>query len=520
MIRWRIAILVSAAIAISYLDRQTLPVAVSAIKHDIPMTDGGFAALNSAFLIAYGLMYAGGGKLMDVLGTRLGFAVVMVFWSLACASHGLARNVTMLAGSRLLLGIGEGGGIPAATRAVVEWFPVRERSTAMGIINAGTAVGAIVAPPLIALVLTHGDWGEFARWRWIFFITGALGLLWTIWWWADYLPPQSHPKVGAAELRSARDGAPLPRCAEPTMGWLELFRYRETWGLVGAKFLSDAAWYFYLFWLPKYLYDARGFDIKGVGAFAWIPHVAAGIGCLVAGSFSSWLLRRQYSLNVARKLSLGASAALMPLVLFVPRVPVGWAIALFLCSLFRSAVVVDARDDSPHRSLSPPRHGLDRGPGGLRRRNGRRGFRPTGGLPARPRGGLCPGLRAGRIVSRDRLPRHPRDHPHARAAAREVGRRGIFNTGHRGLVGLITPQRNPERAPPMKRHAIRLLAVLALFGLGAGGASPGPGAVERRAGGSRGEYPGHDCRRCLPNEGPASPDLAVLRLPTSRITPT
>src|SRR6187397_1816746 len=153
MVRWRIAVLVSVAIAISYLDRQTLPVAIGEISKDIPISNQVKALLDSAFLVTYGLTYVGGGRLMDVLGPRRGFLFIMIFWSFACASHGLAGGVVMLATSRLLLGIGEGGGFPAATRAVAEWFPVRERSTAMGIINAGTAVGMVVAPPLIALVI-------------------------------------------------------------------------------------------------------------------------------------------------------------------------------------------------------------------------------------------------------------------------------------------------------------------------------------------------------------------------------
>src|SRR6185503_12446355 len=137
--RWGIAFLVSVAIAISYLDRQTLPVAIKAIEQDIPVTNQDFSLLQTAFLITYALMYVVGGKLMDVLGTRRGFTVIMVFWSLACAGHGLASTFVMLAAMRLLLGAGEGGGFPAATRAVAEWFPVKERSTAMGIMNARTA---------------------------------------------------------------------------------------------------------------------------------------------------------------------------------------------------------------------------------------------------------------------------------------------------------------------------------------------------------------------------------------------
>ena len=180
MLRWRIAILVSVAIAISYLDRQTLPVAVHAIGKDIPLSNQQFSALQSAFLLSYALMYAGGGKLADALGTRRGFVVIMTFWSLANASHALATSFAMLMVSRFLLGMGEGGGFPAATRAVAEWFPARERATAMGIINAGTAVGAVIAPPLIAAVLSYSNW------RWIFVLTGGCGLLWAWWWSRSY----------------------------------------------------------------------------------------------------------------------------------------------------------------------------------------------------------------------------------------------------------------------------------------------------------------------------------------------
>ena len=140
---WGIALLIGVAIAISYLDRQTLPWAIKAVQADIPFSNQMKAALDSAFLVAYGLMYLGGGWLLDRIGTRRGFLLIMGFWSLACASHGLARNVWSLAMSRLALGLGEGGGFPAATRAVAEWFDVRDRATAMGIINAGTAVGAV-----------------------------------------------------------------------------------------------------------------------------------------------------------------------------------------------------------------------------------------------------------------------------------------------------------------------------------------------------------------------------------------
>jgi MFS transporter, ACS family, hexuronate transporter len=317
-VRWRVAILVSVAIAISYLDRQTLPVAVQAISKDIPLSNGQFSALQSAFLFSYALMYAGGGKLVDLLGTQRGFMVIMLFWSLACASHALAASFAMLLTSRFLLGVGEGGGFPAATRAVAEWFPAKERATAMGIINAGTAVGAVAAPPLIAAVLGYSNW------RWIFVLTGGLGIAWVVWWRFSYA--STHVPVSSFTEPTAESAAALP--------WIHLFRIRETWGLVTAKFLSDAAWFFYLFWLPKYLYDARGFDVKAVGTFAWMPSAAAGVGCLLGGAFSSYLVRKNFSLGVARKLALGLSAAVMPFIILVPHVPASWAIALFCLAYF------------------------------------------------------------------------------------------------------------------------------------------------------------------------------------------
>jgi len=320
-VRWQLAILISIAIAISYLDRQTLPVAVHAISKDIPLTNSQFSALQSAFLFAYALMYAGGGKLVDLLGTRRGFTVIMLFWSFACASHALATSFALLAVSRFLLGMGEGGGFPAATRAVAESFSASERATAMGIINAGTSVGAVIAPPLIAAILI------FANWRWIFVVTATFGLLWTIAW--TFF---GKAKEAAAEEDPVADAQPLSNTTR--FSWRRLFTVRETWGLITAKFLSDAAWYFYLFWLPKYLYDARGFDIKAIGAFAWMPSAAAGVGCLLGGGFSSYLVRRHFSLGTARKVALGISAAVMPSVILIPHAAVSWAIVLFCVAYF------------------------------------------------------------------------------------------------------------------------------------------------------------------------------------------
>lgn len=311
--RWRVAILVSAAIAISYLDRQSLPVAIQAIQRQIPLTNTQFGDLTSIFLLAYALMYAGGGVLVDRLGTRRGFLAIMIFWSIACASHSLAQGFGMLAVSRFLLGMGEGGGFPAATKVIAEQFSIADRSTAMGIVNAGTAVGAVAAPPAIALILLG------ASWRWVFVACGAAGLAWSGWWAVAY----HAPTPAGPAFRSA-----------PSIRWPRLLAFREVWGLITAKFLTDAAWFFYISWLPKYLYDARHFDVKEVGAYAWVPYAASGVGCLLGGWLSSALVRRGRSVDASRKIALGLSAAVMPAIVFVTHAPVDWALAIFSLAFF------------------------------------------------------------------------------------------------------------------------------------------------------------------------------------------
>ncbi len=307
---WFFVALVTAAIGISYFDRQALPVAISAIQRNIPISDAQFALLQAAFLATYALLYAGGGKFLDTIGTKVGFAISMAWWSVACALHGFAHGLGLLVLARLLLGMGEGAAFPAATRVIAEWLPATQRATAMGIINAGTALGSVLAPPLIGLILLLGSW------RYIFFFAAVLGLIWATGWLAVYRPP--------AELALVR----------PVTSWLSLLSSGRVLGMVGAKFLSDSAWFFCLFWLPKYLYDARGFDIKRVSYFAWIPYAASGLGSFAGGWFSSRLLRRGHSLNFSRKLPLGLSAALMPAVILVPHVSVSFALLLFSIAFF------------------------------------------------------------------------------------------------------------------------------------------------------------------------------------------
>jgi ACS family hexuronate transporter-like MFS transporter len=315
--QWYFVALVTAAIAISYFDRQTLPVAISAIEQAIPLNNQQFSWLQFAFLIPYALLYAGGGRLLDVLGTRKGFILIMLWWSGACALHGLATNFEVLLAARCLLGMGEGGAFPAATRVVAEWVPLNRRSTAMGIINAGTAVGSVLAPPLIGLVLMTSGW------RMVFFAAGAAGLAWVAWWYAGY---RGSNDVSGTMLDA--------RLVARELSFLNIARMRRVQVLVFAKFMSDSAWYFYLFWLPKYLYDMRGFDVKHVSYYAWIPYAASGLGSFLGGWLSSTLLSRGLSLDFSRKFVLGLSALFMPLVMLVPHVPVGWALMLFSIAFF------------------------------------------------------------------------------------------------------------------------------------------------------------------------------------------
>ena len=215
--------------------------------------------------------------------------------------------------------MGEGGAFPAAVRVVSEWVPAARRSTAVGLINAGTAVGSLLAPPLIGLVLLHSGW------RAVFWVSGGIGLAWVAWWASAYKGGQPVPGA-LMDSRPSAHAASLP--------FRHLLAMPCVRSLVFAKFMSDSAWFFLLFWLPKYLYDARGFDIKRVSYYGWIPYAASGLGSFLGGWFSSWLLRKGKTLNGSRKLVLGLSAACMPVIMFVPHVSAQFAIVLFSVAFF------------------------------------------------------------------------------------------------------------------------------------------------------------------------------------------
>jgi MFS transporter, ACS family, hexuronate transporter len=312
--RWWVAAMLAAATALNYLDRQTLPVLIGEVQKVIPISDAEYGRLNSLFLIAYAIMYAAGGRIMDWLGTRMGYALMIIFWSVANFCQGLVSSVMALGVFRFLLGIGEGGGFPGSAKAVSEWFSVRERSFAFGIFNTGSSVGAVIAAPLAALVATNFGW------RWMFFITGALGIVWALIWLKYY-------RTGSA-------GPPKADGEAPRVRWMELLRYREVWGLIAAKFLTDSAWFFFIFWLPKYLSAARGLNIKQIGYYGWIPYALAGAGSFVGGWLSGVLLERGFTLDKARKITLGLSAALVPAAVLIVPSPLSLTIVFYSMAMF------------------------------------------------------------------------------------------------------------------------------------------------------------------------------------------
>jgi ACS family hexuronate transporter-like MFS transporter len=309
--RWGIAALLAAATALSYLDRQSFPVVAGEIRKQIPLGDAEFARIGSLFLLTYGVMYAVGGRLLDVLGTRFGYALMILWWSAADFATGLVSSVVGLGVCRLLLGMGEGGGFPGAAKAVAEHFSPRERSFAFGLFNTGSSLGAVIALPALAAITAA--WG----WRWVFFVTGAVGFVWVLAWLRTY-PDRS------ATTRRDRDAVP----------WLALLRSRPLLGLMLAKVLTDSIWYFLIFWLPKYLIDARGFDLKRLGGAGWIPYALAGAGSFFGGALGTALIARGVSLDGARKWALGVGAAIMPCTLLVGRSSAGLALALLGLAMF------------------------------------------------------------------------------------------------------------------------------------------------------------------------------------------
>jgi len=242
---------------------------------------------------------------VDRWGTRLSMGLFMTWWSISNMLHAFVQSAFGLGVFRLLLGIGEPGNFMAATKVTSEWYPPKERAFVNGLVNAGAAVGAIISAPLVVWLYLH--WG----WRMAFVITGAFGMLWMVAWLLLYHLPEKHRWITAEELELIR-GPERAAGAGPSMRWLELLGFRQTWGLFFARFLSNPVWWFYLFWLPKYLVERRGFTMVEMGMLAWMPYLTADLGSVFGGLASGWLIQRKWRILSARTAVMLPCALLMP----------------------------------------------------------------------------------------------------------------------------------------------------------------------------------------------------------------
>lgn len=305
-LRWWIAGLLLAATVINYLDRQTLSVLAPLLRDLFGMSNTDYSRIVFAFMLAYTFMQSGSGRILDWLGTRRGFSLTILWWSVAAMLHAAAGSALHFGACRFLLGLGEAGNWPGGVKAVSEWFPARERAFAIGLFNSGSCLGAVVAPPLVTWIAL--TWG----WRAAFLLTGALGFLWLIAWRAIYRPAREHPWVTSQERAHIfSDAGAAENLADRKFRWIDLLRYRQAWGLVLARMLADPVWWFYVFWLPEYLRREREFSLAMIGYFAWIPFLTADAGNFVGGGLSSWLVKRGWPVLKARKVVMFGSAAVM-----------------------------------------------------------------------------------------------------------------------------------------------------------------------------------------------------------------
>jgi ACS family hexuronate transporter-like MFS transporter len=327
-LRWQIAFLLSAAIGLCYLYKQSLPVIVPELQKSIPISDSQYSQLQFVFLLAYGVMSAIGGGLLDMVGTRTGYLVMLIWWSVTNMLQGLVTNVFGLGVARFLLGLGEGGGFPGAAKAISEWFPKQERSLAFGIFNTGASIGALIAPPLFASLVL------WSNWRVAFLVTGVIGLLLAFVWYRIYEVPEKHKRITETEREYIEASLQSSITKQHRITWLRLLRIRPIWGLCGAKFLSDSAWFFFIFWLPKYLADVRHLNIKEIGNYGWVPYAVSGTGCVVGGWLSGLLIRRGLSVDASRKTLMALGASLMPVSLLISASPLSYTILFFSMAMF------------------------------------------------------------------------------------------------------------------------------------------------------------------------------------------
>lgn len=310
-LRWVIISLIAIATVINYIDRNALAVMWPSISEELGMDDYDYALLITFFMVGYAIGQSLFGKIFDMIGTRLGFVLAIIVWSVSIMLHSLARSVGSFGIARFGLGIGEAGNWPGATKSNAEWFPIKERALAQGIFNSGASLGAVISAPAIALLYIQFGW------RGTFIAVGLLGFVWLIPWLLIYkAPPDRHPWLSAEEREYILSGQKFEEqgddgAEQAAPGWLEMLQYRQSWSVIASRFFLDPVWWLFVSWLPIYLADQFGFDIKQIGMFAWVPYVGAAIGAMFGGWLAGYLLRNGWSVNGARKLTITVGGVIM-----------------------------------------------------------------------------------------------------------------------------------------------------------------------------------------------------------------
>ncbi|MGQ2943405.1 MAG: MFS transporter [Blastomonas fulva] len=319
--RWVIVALLFAATAINYIDRQMIGVLKPTLVAEFGWTESDFANIVFWFQVAYAIGYVGFGRIVDVVGARLGYSVAIVIWTIGHMAHGFATGVASFAAARFGLGIGESGNFPAGIRAVTDWFPQRERAFAIGLFNAGANVGAIITPLLVpVLVLYFG-------WRSAFFITGIFGVIWLAAWWFIYRHPAEHKRVTPGELAWIQQD---PADPVEQIGWSRLLSVRETWAYALGKFLIDPIWWFFLFWLPGYLFERYDMDLKTFGLPLAAIYLISDFGSIFGGWMSSRLIKAGRTPNFARKSTMLLCALAVTPIWFAQSIDSVWAAVLII----------------------------------------------------------------------------------------------------------------------------------------------------------------------------------------------
>ena len=307
--RWIVLAMLFFATTINYVDRQVLGILAPQLQREIGWTETDYGAIVSWFSLTYAFGLLVMGRVLDRVGARVGFALSIIVWSVAAMGHALARTVTGFGFARAMLGIGESGNFPAAIKTVSNWFPKRERALAVGIFNAGSNVGALLAPLIVVFITTR--WG----WRAAFITTGAIGFVWLALWLTIYREPETHSKVTRRELEYIRSDPADPATRVP---WLSLLAHRQTWAFFLGKALTDPVWFFYLFWLPKFLDAKWQVKLTALAAPLVAIYIVADFGSVAGGWMSSALIKRGWSVNRARKITMFVAALAIVPTMFAP----------------------------------------------------------------------------------------------------------------------------------------------------------------------------------------------------------